>query len=103
VIIFKFKKTKMAKIEEKKQVSVRDVLKGFISDSFLPSSGMEAFEDGDSFMEKGILDSTGVLELLEFIEEKFDIRVDDEEIIPDNLDSLNKLASFIQKKKENAS
>jgi acyl carrier protein len=92
----------MKKIEEKKQGSVRDVLRGFIIDSFLPSSGLEAFEDGDSFMERGILDSTGVLELLEFIEENFDIAVDDEEIIPDNLDSLSKLTSFIQKKRENA-
>jgi acyl carrier protein len=92
----------MAKIEKQRPVSVREILKEFISESFLPSSGLDAFDDGDSFMERGLLDSTGVLELLEFIEEKFGIRVDDEEIVPDNLDSLNKLISFIQKKKEHA-
>ena len=46
-------------------------------------------------MEKGIIDSTGVLELLEFIEERFQITVEDEEVIPKNLDSLNNLTSFV--------
>jgi len=49
-------------------------------------------------MEKGIIDSTGVLELLEFIEDRFNIRVEDEEVVPDNLDSLIKLTSFIERK-----
>jgi acyl carrier protein len=49
-------------------------------------------------MEKGLIDSTGVLELLEYIEEKFEISVEDEEVIPDNLDSLKSLAIFIERK-----
>jgi len=93
----------MAKIEENRPRSVHKILKGFIADNFLPSAGLETFNDDDSFMEKGIFDSTGVLELLEFIEERFDITVNDEEIVPDNLDSLSKLTSFIHKKKENVS
>ena len=56
----------------------------FIDESFLPSSGLDSFEDSDSFMGRGIVDSTGVLELLEFIEDSFDIKVEDEEVIPDN-------------------
>ena len=97
------KKTTMTKIEEEKQASVREILRGFIADNFLPSAGLEIFDDNDSFMENGIIDSTGVLELLEFIEEQFGMRVEDEEIIPDNLDSLNNLTAFIHKKKENVS
>jgi len=93
----------MAKIEKERTGSVREILRGFIANNFLPSAGLEMFSDDDSFMEKGIFDSTGVLELLEFLEERFDIMVDDEEIVPDNLDSLSKLTSFIQKKKENVS
>ncbi len=73
-------------------------MKEYITENFLPSSGLDSFENEDSFMEKGIIDSTGVLELLEFIEERFNIRVEDEEVIPDNLDSLKKLSLFIKKK-----
>jgi len=73
-------------------------VKEYITENFLPSSGLDSFENEDSFMEKGIIDSTGVLELLEFIEERFNIRVEDEEVIPDNLDSLKKLSLFIKKK-----
>jgi acyl carrier protein len=81
---------------------VRTALRNYITHTFLPSARVDAFADSDSFLEKGILDSTGVLELLEYIEEKFEIRVEDNEIIPDNLDSLNKLSAFIQRKAEDA-
>jgi acyl carrier protein len=77
-------------------------LREFITDNFLPSSGQDSFEDSDSFMETGIIDSTGVLELLEYIEEAFSIQVEDEEVVPDNMDSLDKLAAFIGRKKAGA-
>ena len=82
--------------------NTKSILRAFITESFLPSAGLDGFEDADSFMDKGIIDSTGVLELLEFIEEKFEVNVEDEEVIPDNLDSLDKLTSFIDRKKEHA-
>jgi len=86
------------KIEKKAQNNIKVILREFITENFLLSAGLDTFEEDDSFMEKGIIDSTGVLELLEFIEERFNIRVEDEEVIPDNLDSLNKLTSFIKRK-----
>jgi len=86
------------KIEKKAQNNIKVILREFITENFLLSAGLDTFEEDDSFMEKGIIDSTGVLELLEFIEERFNIRVEDEEVIPDNLDSLNKLTSFINRK-----
>lgn len=52
----------------------------------------------DSFMETGIIDSTGILELVRFLESTYRIKVEDEELIPDNLDSVNKIVSFIQAK-----
>jgi acyl carrier protein len=88
-------------IDESKSVHRRDakeVLRRYITESFLPQAGIETFNDSDSFMEKGIIDSTGVLELLQFIEGEFEIKVDDKEVIPDNLDSLQKLTQFIQRK-----
>ena len=56
------------------------------------------FCDDDSFLENDLIDSTGVLELVAFIEENFNIRVEDEELIPENLDSVNKLINYIQLK-----
>jgi acyl carrier protein len=52
----------------------------------------------DSFLETGIIDSTGVLELVRFLEATFGIKVADEELIPDNLDSINKIVAFLQTK-----
>jgi acyl carrier protein len=80
----------------------KEKIRRFIAENFLPSAGLgqEGFADDDSFMEKGIIDSTGVLELLEFLEENFRIKIEDQEVIPDNLDSLNKVSAFIQRKSE---
>lgn len=86
------------KILRETQNGIMGKLRNFITENFLSSTGLDAFENNDSFMEKGIIDSTGILELLEFIEEEFHIRVEDEEIIPDNLDSVDKITSFISRK-----
>jgi acyl carrier protein len=50
---------------------------------------------GESLLETGIIDSTGVLELISYIEETFSITVDDEELTPENLDSIDKITGFI--------
>ncbi len=80
------------------QAAIKASLKSYITESLLPAAGIDSFEDGDSLLEKGIIDSTGVLELLEFIESGFGIKVEDEEVIPANLDSLDNLSSFIWRK-----
>lgn len=78
--------------------SVKKDIRTFILDTFLFGDDSESFGDDDSFMEKGIIDSTGVLELTSFLEEKYSFTVADEEMIPDNLDSVNNLASFVERK-----
>ena len=62
----------------------------------------DSFSDSDSFFENGIIDSTGVLELVSFIEDKYDIQVEDEELIPENLDSINNLSNFLKSKHSDA-
>ena len=86
----------MATVE---QADMRKKLKDFITETFLIGSEIKSIDDSDSFMEKEIIDSTGVLELTSFIEEEFEITVEDNELIPDNLDSIDKLSNFIQGKK----
>jgi len=56
------------------------------------------YSDDDSFMEKGIVDSTGVLQLVTLLEEQFQIRILDDDLVPENLDSINNLGRFIEAK-----
>jgi acyl carrier protein len=78
--------------------SIKSSLRTFLTDSVLPLARIDSFADGDSFLEKGILDSTGVLELVGHLEKQYAIRVEADEITPDNLDSLDKLAAFVSRK-----
>ncbi len=69
-------------------------IRKFVIDNYL--FGEEGtLSDEDSFMETGIIDSTGILELVKFLESTYTIKVTDEELIPDNLDSVSKIVSFI--------
>ncbi len=70
-------------------------IRSFIFENFLFETDEDGLDNDDSFLEKGIIDSTGVLELVEWLEDTFDITVDDDELIPENLDSVNQLAAFI--------
>ena len=72
-------------------------LRSFVIENYLFGEEGKLGND-DSFLESGIIDSTGVLELVRFVEATFSIKVTDEELIPDNLDSINKIVSFLQGK-----
>jgi acyl carrier protein len=77
---------------------VREEIKNFIIDNFMMGRNPTELTDGDSLLDKGIIDSTGVLELVGFIEEKYQIQFNDDELIPENLDSVNNLITYIQRK-----
>ena len=76
-------------------------LRHFIVDNFLfgDQSGRFAFSDTDSLQALGIVDSTGVLELVCHLQEQYGISVADEELVPDNLDSVDRIARFIDRKR----
>ena len=82
--------------------AIKSSLREFLTNSVLPLARVEAFEDDESFLEKGILDSTGVLELVGHIEKEYAIRVEADEITPDNLDSLEKLVAIHLAKKDHS-
>jgi acyl carrier protein len=73
-------------------------IRNFIVENFMMGMNPDELSDSDSLLDKGIIDSTGVLELVGFLEENYRIQVEDEELVPENLDSVNNLAGFIQKK-----
>jgi len=75
----------------------RDVTK-FIVDNFLFGNTAEAPAPTTSFMETALIDSTGVLELVGYIEEKYGFKVADDELVPENLDSVANLAAFVARK-----
>lgn len=79
--------------------SIKNKIRHFIKENFLLDAELKKLNDNDSFFKKGIIDSTGILELVSFIESAFGIKVKDEEMVPDNLDSVNKTADFIAGKK----
>ncbi len=74
-----------------------DSVRGFIVENFLFGDGESLGED-TSLMEEGIMDSTGILELLFFIEETFGFSVEDNELVPENMDSLQNIARFVDRK-----
>ena len=78
----------------------RATLRTYIMDNFLMSDDDSALEDGQSLLDTGVIDSTGVLELIQFLEETFDFAVDDEELVPENLDSVDNLVAFIGRKQQ---
>ena len=75
------------------------VIRKFIFDNYIFTSDDSLLDNDDSFLEKGIIDSTGMLELIAFIGNEFHIVIEDDELIPDNLDSVTKVTSFIQRKR----
>ncbi len=79
------------------QPTFADDVRKFIVENFL--FGREvAFNDDDSFLEQGIIDSTGVLELVSYLEETYEIEITDDELIPTNLDSVNRIAAYLSRK-----
>ena len=78
-------------------MNIKEQLKEFIVTNFMVEIDGN-FSDEDSFLENNIIDSTGVLELVMFLEENYDIKVEDEELIPENLDSFNNLNQYIERK-----
>ena len=74
-------------------------IRTYILENYLFTNDESALNSGDSFLEKGILDSTGILEVIYFLEETFGIKIDDEEMIPENLDSVSNICGFIDRKR----
>jgi len=76
-----------------------ETVKAFVVETFLFGEDDKLKED-TSFIESGMIDSTGILELAAFLEETFGFRLRDDELIPENLDSISNVVSFLRKKME---
>jgi len=79
-------------------MSIEDKIRGYILENFLFTDDQSALSSTDSFLEKGLVDSTGILEIMTFIEDEYGFSVEDDEMIPENLDSVINIVKFIGKK-----
>lgn len=82
--------------------ALRDQVRAFILENYLFTNDVAALGVDDSLLGRGIVDSTGMLEIIFFIEEQLGVKVKDEEMIPDNLDSVTKITNFVQSKRQAA-
>jgi acyl carrier protein len=76
---------------------IKDAIRMFMVENFLFGNNGD-LGDNTSFLEEGVIDSTGILELVSFLEEEFSITVEDEDLVPENLDSLNNVTVYLQSK-----
>lgn len=76
----------------------KEKIRQFVTTNFYVADPA-ALQDGESLLDSGIVDSTGVLEVIGFLEETFGIKVEDREMLPENLDSIERIAAFVTRKK----
>ena len=83
------------------KLDVKTAVIEFINRNFLMGTSQIRYGENDSLLEKGIVDSTGVLEMVSFIQNTFAITVEDSELVPENLDSVSSIAAFVARKAGN--
>ena len=83
------------------QAEIEAQVREFLTNNFLydPAAGLEA---DASLLDNGVVDSTGMLEVIQFVEAEFGIQIDDMEVLPENLDSVRALTAFIERKQAGA-
>jgi acyl carrier protein len=81
---------------------IESKLRSFVLSSFLFTDDPGALANDESLTVKGIVDSTGMLEVIEFVQAEFGVRVADEEMTPENLDSIDRLVGFVLRKTREA-
>ena len=80
-------------------IDVRNAVRTYIEKTFQESTEIADFSDDDSLLDSGVVDSMGVLELVTFLESEFTIEIDDEEVVPENFESVASIVSFVSGKR----
>lgn len=80
-------------------MTIQENIREYIIDNFFFGDDDGSLQENTSFRDENVLDSMGILELIEFLETTYAIKVEDDEMIPENLDSLNAIATFVESKK----
>lgn len=80
------------------QDRIEDTIRAFIAESFLYRDDTQGLESGQSLLAAGLVDSTGVLELVAFLEERFGFRIPDSDMLPEHLDSIAGLVAYVARR-----
>ena len=80
-------------------LTIHDDVRKFVLENFLFGEDGHRLHDDSSFLEEGLIDSTGVLELVAHLEQTFAITIEDDELVPENLDSIRHVVSFVERKR----
>jgi len=84
-------------------MNIKQEVRRFILENYLFTEDESELGDDDSFLETGILDSTGMMELIYFLEDEQAVKVEDDEMIPENLDSVARVTAYVERKRASAS
>jgi len=80
-------------------VDVQSILRNYIRDNFLLRKDMTDIGDDDPLLESGIVDSIGIVQFASFLESTFDIVIDDEDIVPENFETMTSIAAFVDRQR----
>lgn len=80
------------------QIEIEQKIRKFVAENFLFRDDRWSLDDSQSLLEAGVIDSTGVLELIAFLESEFGFSVRDAEIVPENLDSITNISGYVERK-----
>ena len=81
-------------------MSIEERVKNFISENILFSDNGYPYDENDSFLEKGVVDSMNVMEIVAFVEDTFGVNISDSDIVPSNFDSISNITKFIEIKQK---
>jgi len=84
-------------------MSLRAGVRAYVLENWLYSTDQHALDDAESLLDKGVLDSTAILELLLFLEEEHGVSVELDELLPENLDSIDRIVAFVDRKRTSGS
>jgi len=79
-------------------MDVRESIRNYIVENFLFGDSAPLTDDGMSLLDNGIIDSVGVMELVAFLEQDHGLQIEDEDLVPENLDSVENLTAFVRRK-----
>jgi acyl carrier protein len=80
-------------------LSIEQAIREFLATNFFLGDDPAGLAGSASLIEAGVIDSTGVLELVGFLEEQFDLRIQDDELVPENLDTIDNIVQFVTRKR----
>ena len=79
-------------------MSLEATIREFILENYLFTDDESELKNEESLIESGVIDSTGIMEVIAFMQKEFEIQVEDDEMVPENLDSVNNIVAYLKRK-----